>query len=699
MSHVLSMKEGFVSEWLALPAKEQSQVGAKLQALMVDPHPDAKTKKHLANLNRHLYRLRSGDFRIFYTFDDRYVSLLKLVRRSEDTYDDDIEAEFLGGPADAPSTAKKSSYVAAPSGAQSRPPSRSFPHKLDEDLLTRLRVPREYWSRLTPLEDEDALLACDGVPDDMLLRIDHALFERPLTSAFEEKELVANGVDDLFRYRDGDLLAFLLRLSAEQEKLVSWALDSGGPTLVKGGPGTGKSTIALYRVRAMLESLKAAGVSAPRILFTTYTNALVTFSEQLLRNLLGQDAGLVDVRTADSIALSIVSSRAGQARIASPQEMRDAMTTAMGAARSGGSSLAKRATVGSISKLGRDYLIDEICGVIDGRRITTLAAYQAAKRPGRRVPLTESTRALVWAVKEAFDRELRRIGKTTFQQVRSYAAQLVEQGHGPSPYDAVVVDEAQDLDPSLLWILTSLAKAPNRIFLTADADQSIYGAGFRWADVHEGLRFKGRTGTLRANFRSTREIGEAARVYLADGALEDESIVPEYVHAGPVPAVRHVRASGDEVGLLTRFFKDAARELKLPLWAGALLVPTERAGERLAALLSAEGLSARFMSGRDLDLNTQAIKVITLKSAKGLEFPTVAIAGFEQPYPHIRPGVTEEERAERMTQERRTLFVAMTRAMRALLVSIPDGLHSPLLDRLSEPLWNTGRTTSETTLQ
>jgi superfamily I DNA/RNA helicase len=283
--------------------------------------------------------------------------------------------------------------------------------------------------------------------------------------------------------------------------------------------------------------------------------------------------------------------------------------------------------------------------------------------------------------------------------VRSYAAQLLEQGHGPTPYDAVVVDEAQDLDPSLLWILTSLAKAPNRIFLAADADQSIYGSGFRWADVHEGLRFKGRTGILRANFRSTREIGEAARVYLADGTLDEESVVPEYVHTGPLPAVRHVRPTGDEVGLLTRFFKDAARELRLPVWAGALLVPSERTGERLATQITAQGLPARFMSGRDLDLSAQTIKVMTLKSAKGLEFPSVAIAGFESPYPYLRTGIDEDERAERTAQERRTLFVAMTRAMRALLVSIPDGLQSSLLDGINGPLWNSDRPSTEPAFQ
>ena len=255
----------------------------------------------------------------------------------------------------------------------------------------------------------------------------------------------------------------------------------------------------------------------------------------------------------------------------------------------------------------------------------------------------------------------------------------------------MIVDEAQDLDPSLLWILASLAKSPNRVFLTADADQSIYGSGFRWTDVHEQLKFRGRTGVLRANFRSTREVGEAARAYIGEGALEEEPAVTEYMHSGPLPTLRHVSDRDGQAELLARFFRDAARELRLPIWAGAILAPTEKAGERLAAELSAHGIPARFMSGRELDLGAQAIKVITLRSAKGLEFPSVALAGFEDRYPYVRRDAAEDEKVERAIQERRTLFVGMTRAMRALLLCIPQMTSSPLLTGFDTELWNADR--------
>ena len=46
---------------------------------------------------RKVYRLRCGDYRIFYTYRDPYVSLLKLDRRDDDTYENDVEAEYSGG--------------------------------------------------------------------------------------------------------------------------------------------------------------------------------------------------------------------------------------------------------------------------------------------------------------------------------------------------------------------------------------------------------------------------------------------------------------------------------------------------------------------------------------------------------------------------------------------------------------------------
>ncbi len=168
-----------------------------------------------------------------------------------------------------------------------------------------------------------------------------------------------------------------------------------------------------------------------------------------------------------------------------------------------------------------------------------------------------------------------------------------------SSYDAIVVDEAQDLDPSVLRLLIGLCHAPNRFFLTADANQSIYGAGFKWSEVHEDLKFRGHTGVLRVNFRSTREIGEAAAAYLSGGELDTEDMPPaEYVHEGPQPAVRSVATGGDECDLLRTYLPEAARMFQLGRGACAVLVPTTDAGRALAAELTSRGLKATFCRRR-----------------------------------------------------------------------------------------------------
>src|SRR5690606_2682874 len=52
------------------------------------------------------------------------------------------------------------------------------------------------------------------------------------------------------------------------------------------------STVALYRIRAIVEHALETTGQVPSILFTTYTNALINFSESLLQQLLADPLGL-----------------------------------------------------------------------------------------------------------------------------------------------------------------------------------------------------------------------------------------------------------------------------------------------------------------------------------------------------------------------------------------------------------------------
>lgn len=703
-------KPTFTNQLLALPRNEVPKILEKVTQLCDNPHADANNRTRVASYKGQIYRLRCGDYRVLYTYGTGWVALLGVDDR-KDVYRHGqlVEAEGIDfDPGEVPDAedALKIDRPRTPEPRPQRPteprPSADdgFLRPIDDALLRQLRVPAEYHAALRGCTDFDALSSAT-VPGEWINRVFDAVTTPNYELVVDQPSFVTGDTDDLLRFVEGEIFDFLLKLDPEQEKFVSWAVRGAGPTLVKGGPGTGKSTVALYRVRALLEALRRDGIAQPRILFTTYTNALVKSSEQLLRRLLGEDAALVTVRTADSLVREIIAGVEKEPFIADAAVEREAFDEALRTAQYDGSALQRRAQQQAIEKISRDYLLAELNGVIEARALATREDYLAAPRAGRRVALNATQRTAIWRVHEAYERALAKRGRTTWQRARRRAAEIVAAGHGPAPFDGVVVDEAQDLDATVLRLLVGLCRTPDRLFVTADANQSIYGSAFRWTDVHADLKFQGRTGILRQNHRSTREIGTAADGYLRDAALDtgDDGSTPLetlYSQTGPLPIVRAVTSAYDEQQLLARFLRESMHWLRIGPGGCAVLVPTVAAGNAIAGRLRDAGIDAAYMEGRALDLERKAVKVLTLQSAKGLEFPIVAVAGFLEGWvPGAPRGASADEADEALRQARRTMFVAMTRAMRALLVVTPAGHHARLFEGFDPARWNLGADAAE----
>ncbi|MFN8661009.1 MAG: UvrD-helicase domain-containing protein [Thermomicrobiales bacterium] len=151
--------------------------------------------------------------------------------------------------------------------------------------------------------------------------------------------------------------------------------------------------------------------------------------------------------------------------------------------------------------------------------------------------------------------------------------------------DAVVIDEAQDLQPTTLRMLVSLCESKDRLFLTADPNQSTYGSGFRWVSVHEDLQFRGRTGVLRTNYRSTHQIMAAAGSFLRGAELEisDESL--SFPRNGRRPRVHYFATRDEQRAELAGFIHNASAALRLGKSGCAVLVPSESTGVDVALQL------------------------------------------------------------------------------------------------------------------
>ncbi|MFB6556973.1 UvrD-helicase domain-containing protein, partial [Streptomyces sp. NPDC056405] len=288
--------------------------------------------------------------------------------------------------------------------------------------------------------------------------------------------------DELRDILDKPFAAWRVFLHPSQHK-VAYRASYSGPAQVTGGPGTGKTVVALHRVRHLLRHLR----DGDRILLTTYTNALVAALRSGLADLVEDELlrDRVDIMTVDAFA--------GRVAATSRRPLRgDEEQARWGQA--------ARATgfTGTAQFLAQEYK-----HVILAQNLRTCEEYEAAERKGRGSALSVRSRSLVWRTVEEFTSRLAADGLRTYLGTCAEAADLLEASN-PN-YRHVVVDEAQDLHPAQWRLLRAAAPArPDDLFLAGDPHQRIYDTKVSLKAI--GIKVTGRSTKMRRNYRSTHEI-------------------------------------------------------------------------------------------------------------------------------------------------------------------------------------------------
>lgn len=748
MSYDIVQKPSFYNDLFAIPRNTQRRVSSAVRRIQSDPiRGEGNSRRCLKHLYSNLYRFRIGDYRLLYSVGDRCISLLAIGHRN-DVYDrfHATEEDLSPGPVNTasaglhiipttsydtmtsahtvreqPKSYAADAHVAEPNIAGSHVADSPVAKPLvaefhvpesktaDEDtgtegdegplektprLLSQLlniwNVDTQYHETILSCRSVEDLLGID-VPDDVKEKLLHWHEPPTIDKILEQPTMALDEPEDLDRYMEGSLKHFLLKLDPEQERLASRTLK--GPTLVKGGPGTGKSVVALYRLKNLLETLEQHqlfSVDRPRVLFVTYTRALINVSEQLLTELLGaRERANLDIMTLDSTAKSLIDKAGDPFRPASQRDEKAALEQVL-AQFEVPDELSQRAGLrNELLGLRPEYMLEEFNWVIEGRGLETQQQYLDEDRTGRGIRFDRTMRAAVWALHEQYLSALRRRGQDTWNSYRNRAAQLARELDDATRYDVVVIDEAQDLTPVALRLCIELCKHPKGLYLTADASQSIYSRGFSWQRVHDDLQLRGRTTILRRNYRMTQQIGAVAVQLLEDhGGGDAEALENQAVHWGPKPILRGCRNANEELRAIAEFLRDSAHSLAMPVGSGAVLVRTNGAAKQVAEGLTALGVPAKYMMSGQVTLDTNEVRVMTVHAAKGLEFPFVAVARVNRGlFPIVPRSMQAEEREEQIVNERRLLFVALSRAMRRLMVTYTRPKASPFVDEFDEELW------------
>ena len=264
----------------------------------------------------------------------------------------------------------------------------------------------------------------------------------------------------------------------------------------------------------------------------------------------------------------------------------------------------------------------------------------------------------------------------------SEVVKAVDQGHIPmEQYDAVLIDEAHDFEPQWLALAAKMVNPRTKALMVVYDDiQAIYKGRQRpvWSQL--GIEAKGRTTVLKVNYRNTAQIVAFARRFAADvigapGTTADDEhpvLLPEDAgRQGLAPDVRQCVSIEAEVHCIAEWFlgrKKAGYE-----WPQmACLYPEHWIGERVAQVLTRHGVPIDMAKNNKNRVSTKkmAVRLLSMHTAKGLEFPCVAIAGLGLLGRH---GETIEE-CVRLT------YVGVTRATHEALLTYSS--ESALVQRL-----------------
>lgn len=530
-------------------------------------------------------------------------------------------------------------------------------HLADADLSERFSVPPDWIGALRSLRTQEQFLAQnfeDVIPE-------NAWFE--LTEMFPTTPKVSTGALPTFRvasdriaklFSDGEIRDLQYNLPAS-----SWALierENASPVLVRGGPGSGKTLVAIYRAIHVLGADQGLGLrQAPRVLYVTFTNSLVEESRNKFERLLGKIPENLKLATVDSLAHAIAPK--GATMYDSQERRAFALRVAQ--------------TTPGAATLDLKFFLDEVDLVIGDRTLRTLDQYLALERKGRGERLGVSERRTVWLLYERYCAELALAGKRDRSMLMRQALDAAAKLDEAHRYDMIVIDELQDLAPAQIAFLLAFAKGEGRtkhVMMVGDAGQSIYRTGFKWSDV--GLRIGG--GNVVKLARSERNTVEILNFANAIVGPEFEA---ESNESGDLPE-RH----GTPPNLLVDFRNRQAQAG----WLAEDIVKRTAAGvawERIAVIsrtvetlkMCAASLRRHAIPtvthGEAAFYKTSAVKLITTHSSKGLEFAIVYVVGADDDlYPLPYPGVPEDERVDREAQDCKLLYVACTRACDELTV-------------------------------
>ena len=252
---------------------------------------------------------------------------------------------------------------------------------------------------------------------------------------------VLTNIEELERALDYPWDKWAVFLHPAQRRLVE--RDYNGPARISGSAGTGKTIVALHRAVALARRHPQA-----RVLLTTFSKALANALRIRLRTLTGNEPEIADriaVHPITGIGYDLYTAAFDQPNIAPPALIETLLRQA--AAEVPGHRFSPR------------FLIGEWREVVDAWQLASWEDYRDVARLGRKTRIGGKQREILWSIFERVRAGLAERKAVTWPDLFG----RVDGSTWPpakSPFDFVVVDEAQDVGVAELRFLASLGCQP-----------------------------------------------------------------------------------------------------------------------------------------------------------------------------------------------------------------------------------------------
>lgn len=328
-----------------------------------------------------------------------------------------------------------------------------------------------------------------------------------------------------------------------------------------------------------------------------------------------------------------------------------------------------RSSVPSTAELKPNELESEINWLRE-MGIDRLETYLKIERRGigRDLRLNKEQRKQIFQICHSYQQYLQTNNRWDWHEAHRLALQKLENGLANiEPYDAVLIDEAQDWAPLWLKVIQAVLKPDGLLFLADDPSQSIYRY-FSWKE--KGIAVVGRTRWLRVPYRNTFEIYQAAYRLIEDYeeiqqslAEEGEQVTPlvnpQTMRHGQRPLLRKCRGAVDEINFIVETIQTLrSRGLR-----------DDQIGILFRFKDDVEKLKPRLKG-----LNVQ---ISTIHAFKGLEMEAVFIPALQRTFDFAE---NDPQKQAKEAQERRLFYMGMSRARNYLYLSYMNELPAVFQD-------------------